>query len=104
MKTSGIWLPIIDGSFLNKCVMGTKSGWKSVLSVLLSIRQFVWMVSLDLKDAYLQVLGRPEGRCFLRFVSSEGIYQFKVLFFWTDNIPSDLLPGDGSWLHGSSHF
>ena len=39
------------------------------------------MVSLDLKDEYLQVPMHPESRKFLRFIACGKVYQFKVLCF-----------------------
>ena len=52
-KASGGWRPIIDLSTLNKSVVKTKFKLESVQSVLRSIRRNDWMVSIDLKDAYL---------------------------------------------------
>ena len=45
------------------------------------------MVSLDLKDAYLQVPMYPESHKFLRFVACEKVYQFKVLCFGLSTAP-----------------
>ena len=45
------------------------------------------MVSLDLKDAYLQVPMHPESRKFLRFVAFGKVYQFKVLCFGLSTAP-----------------
>ena len=56
-------------------------------SVLLSVRAGDWMVSLDLKDAYLQVPMHPESRKFLRFVACGKVYQFKVLCFGLSRAP-----------------
>ena len=39
------------------------------------------MVSIDLKDAYLQVSMHPESRKYLRFMAFGKVYQFKVLCF-----------------------
>ena len=70
LKASGAWRPIIDLSYFNRFVMGTKFRMETVQSVLASVRQGDWMVSLDLKDAYLQVPIHPESRQFLRFSTS----------------------------------
>ena len=59
----------------------TRFRMETVQSVLSSLRQYDWTVSLDLKDAYLQVPVHPESRHFLRFITSEGIFQFRVLCF-----------------------
>ena len=45
------------------------------------------MVSLDLKDEYLQVPMHPESRKFLRFVAYRKVYQFKVLCFGLSMAP-----------------
>ena len=44
-------------------------------------------MSLDLKDAYLQVPMHPESRKFLRFVAFGKVYQFKVLCFGLSTAP-----------------
>ena len=46
-----------------------------------------WMVSIDLKDAYLQVPTHPESRKYLRFIAFEEVYQFKVLCFGLSTAP-----------------
>ena len=80
MKASGAWRPVIDLSLLNLRVQQT-SFKMTLQSVLLSVRAGDWMVSLDLKDAYLQVPMHPESRKFLRFVACGKVYQFRVLCF-----------------------
>ena len=81
MKASGSWRPVIDLSLLNLRVLKTSFKMETLQSVLLSVRAGDWMVSLDLKDAYLQVPMHPESRKFLRFVACGKVYQFKVLCF-----------------------
>ena len=49
-----------------------------------------WMVSLDLKDAYLQVPMHPDSRKFLRFMVGGKVYQFKVLCFGLSTAPQVL--------------
>ena len=60
---------------------------ETLQSVLLSVRAGDWMVSLDLKDAYLQVPMHPDSRKFLRFVAFGKVYQFKVLCFGLSMAP-----------------
>ena len=60
--------------------MGTKFRMETVQSVLSSVRQGDWMVSLDLKDVYLQIPIHPENRCFVRFVTLEGVFQLILCF------------------------
>ena len=53
MKASGSWRSVIDLSLLNLRVQKTSFKMETLQSVLLSVRAGDWMVSLDLKDAYL---------------------------------------------------
>ena len=87
MKASGSWRPVIDLSLLNLGVQKTSFKMETLQSVLLSVRAGDWMVSLDLKDAYLQVPMHPEPRKFLRFVACSKVYQFKVLCFGLSTAP-----------------
>ena len=82
LKASGSWRPVIDLSLLN-----TSFKMETLQSVLLSVRPGDWMVSLDLKDAYLQVPMHPESRKFLRFMACGKVYQFKVLCFGLSTAP-----------------
>ena len=87
MKASGAWRLVIDLSLLNLKVQKTSFKMETLQSVLLSVRAGDWMVSLDLKDAYLQVPMHPEFRKFLRFVACGKVYQFKVLCFGLSTAP-----------------
>ena len=87
MKASGSWRPVIDLSLLNLKVLKTSFKMETLQSVMLSVRPGDWMVSLDLKDAYLQVPMHPESRKFLRFVALGKVYQFKVLCFGLSTAP-----------------
>ena len=55
MKASGGWRPIIDLSTLSLSVVVLKFQMETAQSVLQSIRRNDWMVTIDLKDAYLQI-------------------------------------------------
>ena len=70
---------MIDLSSLNGFVQLTPFKMGSNQSVLQSIKSFDWMISIDLKDAYLQVPVHPSSRQFLRFVVDSRGYQFKAL-------------------------
>ena len=87
MKASGLWRPVIDLSLLNLKVQKTSFKMETLQSVLLSVRPGDWMVSLDLKDAYLQVPMHPESHKFLMFVACGKVYQFKVLCFGLSTAP-----------------
>ena len=56
-------------------------------SVLRAVRRNNWMISIDLKDAYLQVPVHPDSRRFLRFVVDGKVYQFKALCFDLSTAP-----------------
>ena len=87
MKASEAWRPFIDLSTLNLRIQQTPFKMETLQSVLLSIRPGDWMVSLDLKDAYLQVPMHPDSRKFLRFMVGGKVYQFKVLCFGLSTAP-----------------
>ena len=72
MKASGAWRLVIDLSTLNLRIQQTSFKMETLQSVLLSVRPGDWMVSLDLKDAYLQVPMHPDSRKFLRFMVGGG--------------------------------
>ena len=84
-KASGSWRPIIDLSTLNDYVTSSHFHMETPQSVLRSIRQGDWMVSLDLQDAYLQVSVHHDSRRYLRFVVGGRTFQFRILCFWSDD-------------------
>ena len=86
-KTSGSWRPVIDLSHLNCFVDVSHFQMGTIQSVLLSVHQGDWMASIDLKEAYLQVLVHPDFRHFLRFVSKGHVFQFKALCFGLSTAP-----------------
>ena len=81
MKASGSWRPVIDLSTLNLRVHKTPFKMETLQSVLLSVRSGDWMVSIDLKDAYLQIPIHPDSCKYLRFVVLNQVFQFKALCF-----------------------
>ena len=74
---------------LNIIIHSFKTPFKmeTLQSVLLSVRSGDWMVSLDLKDAYLQVPIHPDSCKYLRFVALNQVYQFKALCFGLSTAP-----------------
>ena len=86
-KDSGAWRPIIDLSTLNTYIASQRFHMETPRSVLGSIRPGDWMISLDLQDAYLQVLAHPESRRYLRFTMGGVPYQFRVLCFGLTTAP-----------------
>ena len=86
-KDSGAWRPIIDLSALNTYIASQRFHMETPQSVLRSIRQGDWLISLDLQDAYLQVPVHPESRRYLRFTMGGVPYQFRVLCFGLTTAP-----------------
>ena len=68
-KVLGSWQPVIDLSLLNKFVLQTKFKMETNQSVLRAVRKGDWMISIDLKDAYLQVPVHPGSRRYLHFMA-----------------------------------
>ena len=87
MKASGSWRPVIDLSLQNLKVQKTSFKMETLQSVLLSVRTGDWIVSLDLKDAYLQVPMHLDSHKFLRFIALGKVFQFKVLCFGLSTAP-----------------
>ena len=73
-KATGGWRPIIDLSTLNLDVDRTPFRMEMVLR---SVRRNDWMVSIDLKDAYLQIPIHPASRRYLRFTAGGGLGSFR---------------------------
>ena len=79
--------PVIDLSFLNRHVITTKFRMETVRTVLAAVRHHDWMVSVDLKDAYLQIPIHPQSRRFLRFSWEGQALQFRALCFGLSTAP-----------------
>ena len=86
-KDLGAWRPIIDLSTLVIYIASQRFHMETPQSVLRSIRPGDWMISLDLQDAYLQVLVHPESRRYLHFTMGGVSYQFRVLCFGLTTAP-----------------
>ena len=86
-KVSGGWRPIIDLSTLNLSVVILKFRMETAQFVLQSVRRNEWMVTIDLKDAYLQIPIHPRSRKFLSFTAGRRAWQFKVLCFGLSTAP-----------------
>ena len=80
-KVTGGWRPVIDLSRLNGFVDVSHFHMETTQTVLQSLREGVWLVSLDLQDAYLQIPVHPSFRRYLRFCVGELVYQFRALCF-----------------------
>ena len=86
-KVTGGWRSVIDLSCFNQSVRVSHFHMETQQSVLQSLRPGGWMVSLDLKDAYLQVPVHPEPRHYLRFCVGEQVFQFRTLCFGLSTAP-----------------
>ena len=86
-KATGGWKPIIDLSTLNLNVDQTPFRMETSQTVLRAVRRNNWMVSIDLKDAYLQIPIHPASRGFLRFTAGGKTWQFRVLCFGLSTAP-----------------
>ena len=78
---------MIDLSHLNDFVQLMSFKMETVTSVLLSVREGDFLASLDLKDAYFQILIHRSSRKLLRFTSGGTVYQFRALFRTVDRSP-----------------
>ena len=95
-KDSGAWRPIIDLSTLNTYIASQHFHMETPQSVLRSIHQGDWMISLDLQDAYLQVPIHPESHRYLRFTMRRSPIPVQGTVLRADNCPSGLYKADGS--------
>ena len=86
-KVTGGWRPIIDLSTLNLNVDRTPFRMEASQTVLRAVRRNDWMVSTNLKDAYLQIPIHPMSRRFLRFTAGGKTWQFRVLCFGLSTAP-----------------
>ena len=86
-KATGGWRPIIDLSTLNLDVDRTPFWMETAQTVLRSVRRNDWMVSIDLKDAYLQIPIHPASCRYVRFTAGGRTWQFRVLCFGLSTAP-----------------
>ena len=78
---------MIDLSRLNGFVDVSHFHMETTQTVLQSLQDGGWLVSLDLQDAYLQVPVHPSSRRYLRFCVGESVYQFHALCFGLSTAP-----------------
>ena len=73
-KASGGFRPVLDLSALNAYVHTAKFRMETIATVLSAVRRNDWMVSIDLKDAYFQILVHPESRKYLRLPRKDNLF------------------------------
>ena len=101
-KVTGGWRPIFALSVLNSLLTVTPFRMETVSSVLESMAEGEWMVSLDLKDTYYQGPIHPRSRRFLRFVWQNKVYQFRALCFGLASSPqvfTKVMASLSAWAH-----
>ena len=86
-KVTDGWCPVIDLSRLKGFVDVSHFHMETTQTVLQSLREGDWLVSLDLQDSYLQVPVHPSSRWYLRFCVGELVYQFRSLCFGLSMAP-----------------
>ncbi|XP_068233763.1 uncharacterized protein [Palaemon carinicauda] len=86
-KATGGWRPVIDLSALNKFIRKITFKMDTPRTVMASLREGDFMISLDLKDAYFQVPIHPTSRKFLRMKWGAQVLQFKALCFGLSTAP-----------------
>ena len=78
---------MLDVSRLNKFVVKAKFSMESNQSVLNSIQEGDWMVSMDMKDAYFHIPIHSNSRKYLRFTFNSKVFQFRALCFGLTTAP-----------------
>ena len=93
---------MISLSHLNEFVHLTRFKMETVASVLLSVREGDFLASLDLKDAYFQILIHRSSRKLLMFTSEGTVYQFQALCFGLSTAPqvfTRVFAAVSAWAH-----
>ena len=86
-KKSGGWRPVINLAPLNDYLKISKFKMETTASVIRSLREGDFMVSIDLQDAYFQIPVHSSGRKYLRFHLGGQTFQFRVLCFGLATAP-----------------
>ena len=95
-RTSGSWRPVSDLSHLHRFVGVSPFQMETIQSVLLSVRQGVWMASINLTEAYLPMPVHPASRHFLRFLFRDTCLPFQSAVLWPLHGSAALHQGHGS--------
>lgn len=80
-KKTGDLRPVLDLRCLNKTISVQSFRMESLQSVAQALTQGDWMLSLDLKDAYLHVSVHPHFHKYFLFAVSDQHFQFGCLPF-----------------------
>ena len=101
-KATGGWRPVIDLCHLNGFVRQTQFKMETIASVLLSVREWDFLASIDLNDVYFQIPVHQASRKLLRFLSGGVVYQFKALCFGLSTAPqvfTRVFAAVSAWAH-----
>jgi len=86
-KKTGGFRPVFDLSGLNRHLVIPRFHMESALTIMSSLKQGDWVVSIDIKDAYLHVPIHPEFRKYLHLAFLGKVYRFRVLPFGVATAP-----------------
>ena len=75
------WRPVLNVKALNEYVTKVNFKMETSSTVQVALADAKWAVTLDLKDAFFHIPMHPKARPFLRFMSQNRVWQFKVLPF-----------------------
>ena len=73
-KKNGSWRPVFDLSALNRHLVIPRFRMESSLTIMASLRKGHWVISIDVKDAYLHVPIHPHYRRFLHLAFQGRVY------------------------------
>ena len=86
-KPNNQWRPILDLSNLNFFLKAEKFKMETPETIRTSLRQGVWVTSIDFKDAYFHIPIQEQSRKYVRFHFQGQTYQFKALPFGLSTAP-----------------
>ena len=72
------WRPVLNVRALNEYVTKVNFKMETSNTVQVALADAKWAVTLDLKDAFFHIPMHPKARPFLRFMSQNKVWQFKV--------------------------
>jgi len=86
-KKTGTFRPVFDLSQLNRHLVIPKFRMESAITIMRSLKKGDWVVSVDVKDAYLHVPIQQSFQKFLLFALLGKVYKFLVLPFGIATAP-----------------
>lgn len=86
-KKDGSWRAVLDLKWVNKFITKRRFRMETLRSILDSLRHLDFLVSLDLREAYLHIPIHPSHRRFLRFCYHNNHFQYRALPFGLSSAP-----------------